>query len=318
LGRPVLREEQAAGLEPGSGGLRPNPEEDAERVARLRLQEEADAATKAPVFFQTSHAGGEPTLVEGTRTANLINSPDSARGAVAGAAEEGSAERDQQNKSDFVNGQSDSRVYASGHLQSPRSPYELMAGTIIAAALVTGINSDLPGQMIATVTQNVYDTVSGNFLLIPQGSRLIGQYDSQVAYGQRRVLLVWTRLILPDGSSITLDRLQGTDPGGYSGLEDKVDSHWGRIFAGAALSTLLGVNSQLVAQNQNANSASVTVAVRQSSQDSLNQVGQQITRRNLNVQPTISIRPGYPLRIIVNRDVFLRPYGTAQTSESGS
>jgi type IV secretion system protein VirB10 len=149
--------------------------------------------------------------------------------------------------------------------------------------------------------------VTGNFLLVPQGSRILGQYDAQVAYGQRRVLLVWTRLIMPDGSSITLDRLQGADTAGYAGLEDQVDSHWGRIFAGAALSTLLGVNSQLVNNDQAVNSGSVTVAVRQSSQDSLNQVGQQITRKNLNIQPTLTVRPGFPLRIIVNKDLILSP-----------
>jgi len=193
-----------------------------------------------------------------------------------------------------------------------------MAGTVIPATLVTGINSDLPGQMIATVTENVYDTVTGNYLLIPQGSRMLGQYDSQVAYGQRRVLLVWTRLIMPDGSSITLDRLQGVDPAGYAGLEDKIDSHWGRIFAGAAVSTLLGVNAQLVAQDQSVNSGSLTVAIRQSSQDSLNQVGQQLTRKNLNVQPTLTVRPGFPLRIIVNKDLILRPYVQAQEQEPAS
>jgi type IV secretion system protein VirB10 len=150
--------------------------------------------------------------------------------------------------------------------------------------------------------------VTGNFLLVPQGSRILGQYDAQVAYGQRRVLLVWTRLIMPDGSSITLDRLQGADTAGYAGLEDQVDSHWGRIFAGAALSTLLGVNSQLVNNDQAVNSGSVTIAIRQSSQDSLNQVGQQITRKNLNIQPTLTVRPGFPLRIIVNKDLILRPY----------
>jgi type IV secretion system protein VirB10 len=132
------------------------------------------------------------------------------------------------------------------------------------------------------------------------------------------VLLVWTRLIMPDGSSITLDRLQGTDPGGYSGLEDQVDSHWGRIFAGAAVSTLLGVNSQLVAQDQSVNSGSVTVAVRQSSQDSLNQVGQQLTRKNLNVQPTLTVRPGFPLRVIVNKDLVLQPYGNTRSPEAAS
>ena len=112
--------------------------------------------------------------------------------------------------------------------------------------------------------------------------------------------------------------MEGIDPAGYSGLEDKVDSHWGKVFAGAALSTLLGVNSQLVAQDQSVNSGSVTVAIRQSSQDSVNQVGQQWTRKNLNVQPTLTVRPGSPLRIIVNRDLILRPYAQAQAPETSS
>ena len=238
-----------------------------------------------------------------------------AGGEAAASTEEG-ADRDQRHKQAFLDRNPDPKIYAAGHLQETRSPYELMAGTVIPAALVTGINSDLPGQMIATVTQNVYDTVTGNYLLIPQGSRMLGQYDAQVSYGQRRVLLVWTRLIMPDGSSIILDRLQGTDKAGYSGLEDRVDSHWGRIFAGAALSTLLGVNAQLVAQDQSVNSGSITLAFRQSSQDSLNQVGQQLTRKNLNVQPTLTVRPGFPLRIIVNKDLILRPY--VQTHRTGA
>ena len=183
-----------------------------------------------------------------------------------------------------------------------------MAGTIIPAALVTGINSDLPGEIIATVTQNVYDTVSGQYLLVPQGSRLLGQYDSQVTYGQRRVLLVWTRLLMPNGSSIVLERLPGVDGAGYSGVEDGVNWHWGRIFAGAALTTLLGVNAQLVAANTNTNSGSIVIATRQSAQDSVNQVGQQITRKNLSIQPTLTARPGLPLNVIVNKDIVLRPY----------
>jgi type IV secretion system protein TrbI len=307
LGRPVLQEERNAGLDPyGSSGFKPNPEEDAERVARLRLQDEAEAAAKAQVFFQISHTRDGSAPIEGLDTkAHLDDAIASGKSATTS---EDNADRDQNHKQGFLEGKGDSKIYASDRPQEPRSPYELMAGTVIAAALVTGINSDLPGQMLATVTENVYDTVTGNFLLVPQGSKMLGQYDSQVAYGQRRVLLVWTRLLMPNGSSITLDRLQGIDAAGYAGLEDRVDSHWGRIFAGAAVSTLLGVNSQLVAQDQSVNSGSVTVAIRQSSQDSLNQVGQQITRKNLNVQPTLTVRPGFPLKVIVNKDLILRPY----------
>jgi type IV secretion system protein VirB10 len=320
LGRPVLREERNAGFDPEPSSFRPNPEEDAERVARLRLQEESQAAAKAQVFFRISHTrdesspatAAEPMAASGDRAAS--EPPASPPG---GSTEE-STDRDQRHKQGFVDKNSDPPIYAAGLLQKTRSPYELMAGTVIAAALVTGINSDLPGQTIATVTQNVYDTVTGNYLLIPQGSRVLGQYDAQVAYGQRRVLLVWTRLIMPDGSSITLDRLQGVDTSGYAGLEDRVDSHWGRLLAGAAVSTLLGVNAQLATQDQGVNSGSLTIALRQSSQDSINQVGQQITRKNLNVQPTLTVRPGFPLRIIVNKDLILRPYTDARPLEPAS
>jgi type IV secretion system protein VirB10 len=183
-----------------------------------------------------------------------------------------------------------------------------MAGTVIPAALITGINSDLPGQVLATVTENVYDTAIGRHLLIPQGSRLIGQYDSQIAFGQRRVLLAWTRLMLPDASSIALDRLPGVDASGYAGLQDGVDWHWQQLLAGAALSTLIGVGAELAAPDRSNGQSQVIVATRQSVQDSVNQVGQELTRRSLNVQPTLTIRPGFPVRVIVNKDLVLRPY----------
>ncbi len=186
-----------------------------------------------------------------------------------------------------------------------------MAGTVISAALVTGINSDLPGQVIANVAEAVYDTATGRHLLIPQGSRLIGRYDSQVAFGQRRVLLVWTRLILPDTSSVALDRLPGIDPAGYAGLEDGVDWHWDRILAGAALSTLLGVGAELAAPESRISEDGnrTVIAIREGAQDSINQVGQEITRRNASIQPTLTIRPGFPMRVMVSKDLtFMHPY----------
>ncbi len=138
-----------------------------------------------------------------------------------------------------------------------------------------------------------------------QGSKLIGVYDSQVSFGQSRVLLVWTRLIFPNGRSIVLERQPGADPEGYAGLEDQVDYHWSRLFMAAALSTLLSVGSELGASNTDND---IVRALRRGSSDSLNQTGQQIVRRNLNVQPTLTIRPGFPVRVIVNRDLVLAPY----------
>jgi type IV secretion system protein TrbI len=214
----------------------------------------------------------------------------------------------QDQKEAFLANGGDAPTRNAGSIQPVASPYTVMAGTVIPAALVTGINSDLPGQVIATVTQPVYDTATGRTLLIPQGSRLIGRYDSQVGFAQRRVLLVWLRIILPDTSSIALDKLPGIDQAGYAGLEDGVDWHWGRILAGAALATMLGVSSELAVSDQGSTNGNVVIALRNSAQDTTNQVGQEITRRNLSVQPTLTVRPGFPMDVMVNKDLLLRPY----------
>ena len=213
----------------------------------------------------------------------------------------------QDQKEAFLKGGS-TETRNSGNLKMPSSPYQVMAGTVIAGALVTGIKSDLPGDVIATVTEPVYDTATGKFLLIPQGSRILGKYNSQVSYGQSRVQVVWNRIILPDTSSLTLDNLVGTDPAGYSGLEDGVDYHWSRIVAGAALTTMLGVGAELAAPENRQDGNRIVIAGRDSAQDSINQVGQEMTRRNMNIQPTLTERPGLPVRIIANRDLVLRPY----------
>ncbi|PXC06645.1 conjugal transfer protein TrbI, partial [Pseudomonas aeruginosa] len=213
----------------------------------------------------------------------------------------------QDQKEAFLKGAS-TETRNSGQLTLPASPYQVMAGTVIAGALVTGIKSDLPGDVIGTVTEPVYDSATGKFLLIPQGSRLMGKYNSQVSYGQSRVQVVWNRIILPDTSSLTLDNLAGTDPAGYAGLEDGVDWHWDRVFAGAALTTLLGVGAELAAPQNRQDGNRVIIAGQGSLQDSVNQVGQEMTRRNMNIQPTLTERPGLPVRIIVNRDLVLRPY----------
>jgi type IV secretion system protein VirB10 len=216
----------------------------------------------------------------------------------------------QDRKQAFLNGKIDPVIYSPQHLQIPRPPDQLMAGTVIAAALVTGLNSDLPGPVIAQVTEDVYDSVTGRTLLVPQGARLLGKYDSSVAYGQSRVLLIWTRLILPDGSSILLDNLSATDTEGQAGLEDGIDHHTGRLLRGILFSTLLGVGGELATGNETTGSGSgnVTVAIRQAGDSSANQAGQRIVSKDLAVQPTLTVRPGFPVRVIVNRDIILKPY----------
>jgi type IV secretory pathway VirB10-like protein len=127
--------------------------------------------------------------------------------------------------------------------------------------------------------------------------------------GQSRVLLVWTRLIMPNGRSIILERQPGADTGGYAGLQDEVDHHWGALFKAGLLSTLLSVGAELGSGAGNSNGdSSVLQALRRGAGDSLNQTGQQVVRRNLNMQPTLTIRPGFPVRVIVNRDLVLEPY----------
>jgi type IV secretion system protein VirB10 len=180
----------------------------------------------------------------------------------------------------------------------------VQAGAVIPAALITGLRSDLPGQITAQVTQNVYDSPAGRFLLIPQGSRLVGSYDSQVAFGQSRVLLAWTRLILPGGRSIVLEKQPGADAGGYAGLEDGVDHHWKQLFGAALLSTILGVGAQAGASESD---SQILDALREGAANSMNQVGQQVVAKDLDVQPTLTIRPGFPVRVMVTRDLVLEP-----------
>ena len=205
-----------------------------------------------------------------------------------------------------MNAATDKRTVSPDRLQAPASPYVVQAGTLIAGALLTGIQSDLPGQITGQITENVYDSPTGRYLLIPQGAKLIGIYDSQVTFGQSRVLLVWTRLIMPNGRSIVLERQPGTDPQGYSGLEDGVDNHWDQLFKAALLSTLLSVGSEAGTTGQQND---LIQAIRQGASNSFSQTGQQIVERQLNIQPTLTIRPGFPVRVFVNRDLVLAPYG---------
>lgn len=199
--------------------------------------------------------------------------------------------------------------YVDSEMKEPRSPYQIMAGTIIPASLITGIDSDLPGMIVGQVRENVYDTVTGNYLLIPQGSRLIATYDSVVSYAQNRVLVVWSRLIRPDGSSINFDSAPGADLEGYAGLSDKVDYHMLRILSGVVLSSAL---SATVTRSQGATTNSENLSYNQAfaanAGNEINSVGQEITRKNINIQPTIKIRPGFSVNILVNKDMIIPPY----------
>lgn len=282
LGRPILK---AGGPAPAIGNpTSANPE------AQKQLQE-SDAARAGRLFTATNGPNAPATLPPVTPAAPT----------PAVAAEPTAQDR----KLAFLNGGIDQKTIGSSRLEAPASRYVVQAGAIIPAALITGLRSDLPGQATAQVTANVFDSPTGKVLLIPQGARLIGQYDAQVTFGQSRALLVWTRLILPNGRSIILERQPGADTQGYAGLEDDVDNHWGALFKAAILSTFLSVGAEA---GTSTDENSLVQALRSGASTSFSRIGEQVVGRSLNVQPTITIRPGVPVRVIVTKDLALESY----------
>lgn len=295
LGRPILSAQERGQPMPMPG---PQPTPQVDPAEQRRLQE-IEAARTSRLFSDAGSRRETPA-----RPIAAIGDATPAGATEPPPLDPDAVQNMQDRKLAFVNAPVDRRTVSPDRLADPVSPYVVQAGAVIPAALMTGIRSDLPGQVTAQVTESVYDSPTGRHLLIPQGARLVGQYDSQVAFGQSRVLLVWTRLIMPNGVSIVLERPPGADAEGYAGLEDGVDYHWGRLFLAAGLSTLLGVGAELGADADD----SLTRALRRGGQDTFNQTGQQIVRRQLNVQPTLTIRPGFPVRVVVNRDLVLAPY----------
>ncbi len=306
LGGPIVSAQQRGENVPVPPvGAQPDLRAQAEEAARQRAQQERDAARMSGVFLDGSSAGAAamPSLP------NLaMAAPDAAAPQPPAQPNDAAAQGDQAGKRAFMAQASNARTVSVERLTAPASPNIVQAGSIVPAALITGIRSDLPGQITAQVTANVYDSITGRILLIPQGARLIGEYDSEIAAGQTRVLLAWDRLIMPDGRSIVLDRQPGADAAGYAGLQDRVNQHWGNLLKAAAVSTLLGVGADLGADSED----DLTRALRRGSQDTINQTGQQIVRRQLNVQPTLTIRPGHPLRVVITRDLILEPIGGAR------
>ncbi|TIO20255.1 MAG: TrbI/VirB10 family protein [Mesorhizobium sp.] len=300
LGRPILERQRQLGIVPGQDIS----------AEEQRLAQQAIEARESRVLFRVENRAQKTDVGESVQTAQhpfeALPQSEAGRASASVAAAEGD-QNNQQRKLDFLSQRSTGGIYNPHALQTPISPYQLMAGSVIAASLITGINSDLPGLVVAQVTENVHDTVTGNILLIPQGSRLIGVYDSVVAFGQKRALLVWQRILLPDGSSVEIDNLPASDTAGYAGLEDKVDFHTWQLIKGVALATLLGVGTEF---SLGENESDLVKAIRESAQQNASRAGQRITEKNLNIQPTIVVRPGWPLRVIVHKDIVLRPYAS--------
>jgi type IV secretion system protein VirB10 len=291
LGRPIVSAHNAGEAVPVPGMAQPpvDPRIAAAEQARQRVQQEREAAQASRLFLSSSPGA---SLAEAATEVAAVPAPASAAAEkpIGGAARRA-----------FMAGGARSMIESSEQIVSPSSPYILQAGAVIPAALITGIRSDLPGQISAQVTQNIFDSPTGRALLIPQGARLVGEYDSEVVAGQSRVLLAWDRLILPGGRSIRLDRQPGADPSGAAGLQDKVDSHWGRMLRAALISSLLGVGTELVSGDDR----DLVRAFRSGVQDGTNEAGRRVVERELSVPPTLTVRPGFAFRVIVTRDLVL-------------
>lgn len=280
----------AAATTPDSHPTAPPP---ADPAQQQRLQEIAAAQRSAPFF---GGQAGQPAPTPGP-IAPAPQRPDSQPPAPAGAKE-----------AFIARASAPAPVYVASLPQPALSPYEVKAGTVIPAALLTGLNSDLPGMVIAQVTEPVFDHRTGRVVLIPQGARLIGKYDSQVGYGQDRVLLVWTRLIYPSGRSMDLAGMGGADATGAAGLSDQVDTHLPVLARAIGLSTLITIGG--VAAQNSLSRGDDNLVLQDSAGGVANQAsqtGQRLVERDLQRSPTLRIRPGFPVRVMVDKDLVLPP-----------
>jgi type IV secretion system protein VirB10 len=265
-------------------------ESEGEAEMRQRLARERQAALRSPVLARLSWSGPKGRADPAPRRGRSDSAATAAGSSPTPGRESGAA----------AGGEGRSAV-----LEGQASPWTLVAGTVIPASLLTGLNSDLPGMVVAQVTENVRDSATGRTVLIPQGSRLVGDYDSHVGFGQQRVLLVWNRLLLPDGSSVDLGEMPATDASGHSGLADGVDLHEWRLAKGVVLSSLLGIGSELGLGGED---PALVRALRDSAQSSGTRAGEAIVSRELEVKPTLTVRPGWPVRAVLRRDLVLRPW----------
>ena len=307
LGRPILAAQRKIATESDPPMVGVDQAAQAAEVERQRLLAEQRKVREAGVMMtlaQTPSAAVGAVSARGDVATVTATEPKSEQ--VLDPERDPNA---QTQKIAFAGAKGNDYVINTHRIQNAPSPYTLSAGSVIAGSLITGLNSDLPGLVTAQVTENVYDSVIGRTLLLPQGSRLVGSYDSVVAFGQSRALLVWQRIIMPDGSSVQIDNAPATDASGYAGLADKVDRHTWQLIKGVALSTLLGVGTELTFGS---NESDLVRALRESTQQNASQAGQQLVTKNLAVQPTIKVRPGWPLRIIVHKDLVLRPWTGGQ------
>lgn len=289
-----------------------------EQIRQMRMQLQLQAM-QAPLAAASTNTQQNRSVTRNT----VANIPASASQRDSTATKESPATQqydtsDRKDKEAFLQNRSKQDNWRLEHTRTAGAPCEIKTGTIIPGIMLTGINSDLPGKIIGQVSQNVYDTATGNMLIIPQGSRLIGVYDSRVAVGQNRVLIAWNRIIFPDGSSVDIETMPGTDQAGYAGFEDEVNNHYLRIFGSATIMSLIGggmaytVDSMGGSSNNqtgNNNTPSLRDEMGTALAAQLGQASLQLLQQNVNIKPTLEIRPGYRFNIVLVKDlVFEAPY----------
>ncbi|ECB2918775.1 TrbI/VirB10 family protein [Salmonella enterica] len=241
-------------------------------------------------------------------------------GGMGGGGNSMAAENQQDRKQAFLANTPEAEVYLARQRKAAVAPsQEVKAGWVIPGVMISGINSDLPGQIIGQVREAVYDSATGTQCLIPPGSRVVGTYDSGVTLGQTRALAVWRRIIYPDGSSISIDNMPGTDMGGYAGFNDKVNNHYARIFGSGLLLSVFSAGIQLSQpQASNGENYSSSQIIAGSLGQQMGQIGMQMAQRNMNIQPTLEIRPGYEFNIMVTKDIILPTWeGHPMAGQSG-
>jgi type IV secretion system protein VirB10 len=305
-----------ASAQPGSAtGQTGSPQVNAalqrQQAAEQESYQAAHAARSAAVFFPGANPGGGAATPVFAAAAPVAGTPPLIPASDSGSTPSANVlDGSGQDEKRAFAGQAQAEDYIRGRLEAPRSPYEVKAGTTIAAALVTALTSDLPGEIVAQVTQPVYDHVTGRYLLIPQGARLIGRYDSQVAFGQNRALIAWSRIVFPNGYSINIGAMEGADRSGASGLTDRVNHHWGTVAAGVAVSSILAIGTAVATEAAGNDGRGVTIinTGAATAATDASRVGDRIVDKALDRQPTIQVRAGFPLRVLVSKDIILEPY----------
>jgi len=278
-----------------------------QRMARLQARATAlDSPLKVDISDVEKAANNSTDTGRQTTAATANNASDLYAAAMkSGLMGQNVDPNTQTSKEDFFNQDIKDLGYLPNQVVPQMSPFELKRGSVIPATLITGLNSDLPGRISAQVSQNVYDSATGYRLLIPQGAKLFGRYDSKVSFGQERVLVVWTDLIFPNGSTLQIGGMAGTDAEGYGGFKDKVDRHLWRTWSSAALVALIGtgIDMSMPESSTLATQDTASDAARRNFAESFGRVAEQTISKNLNVQPTIQIRPGYKFNVLVDQDI---------------